>query len=359
MGSNFNLVSRQDTGIENWNQSADIFPDAWMWHRWEAIDAYATWTGTKDVSFALLDPAATLPVALVPLLHVQGRWPARRATGRLESTGGPAYAPTLTARQRGNAEREIRAGLLGLAKREGAHRIDLAMAPLAPARIGDRATGVNPLTMLGCAEASTQSWILDLSRHSEEELWRNLEHRVRKTVNKAERGGVTVRDAEPKDLADFQRLHRSASARNGLPAKPSAYFEAIFENFLTRDLATGFCAVTPDGRTIAIHIFAIYKHAALYWVVASDEEALTLGANDLVQWHAIRTFAARGLKSYECGEAFPGAPAGKRRRISDFKKGFGGDLAPYFRGTLTPKPTTAAVLELLRSMRRNGEPGDS
>ena len=54
------------------------------------------------------------------------------------------------------------------------------------------------------------------------------------------------------------------------------------------------------------------------------------------------------------GEAFPGAPAGKRRRISDFKKGFGGDLVPYYRGTLTPRPKTAAVMQLLRSIRQGG-----
>lgn len=359
MASNFNFVSRRDTGPEAWNRSADMFPDAWIWHRWEAIDAYATWPNTRDASFALLDPTTNQPVALVPLRHVAGRWPARRLTSRLESTGGPAYAATLSPRQRSNAERDVRTGLIDIARKEGAHQIELAMAPLAPARHGDASSNVNPLAMLGCAEASTQSWILDLEDRSEAALWRNLEHRVRKTVNKAERGGVTVRDVGPEDLADYLRLHQSASVRNGLPVKPAAYFETIFETFLKHDLAAGFCAVAPDGRTIAIHIFAVYKEAALYWVVASDEEALTSGANDLVQWHAIHTFAARGLVRYECGEAFPGAPAGKRRRISDFKKGFGGNLAPYYRGTLTHRPMVAAALELVRSTRRNDDGGES
>ena len=359
MGSNLNLVSRPDTGIEEWNRSADLFPDAWIWHRWEAIEAYATWPNTTDVSFALLDPTTNQPVALIPMRRVLGRWPAQRLTCRLESTGGPAYSPALSPRQRTHTERDVRAGLLSLAKSEGAHRVELAMAPLAPARRDAGVTGVNPLALLGCAEASTQSWILDLAERSEDALWRNLEHRVRKTVNKAERGGFTVRDVVPEDRADFLRLHQGASLRNGLPAKPAAYFDAIFDNFLACGLATGFCAVAPDGRTIAIHIFAVYKNNALYWVVASDETALTSGANDLVQWHAIKAFAARDLAGYECGEAFPGAPAGKRRRISDFKKGFGGELAPYYRGTLTPRPMIAALLELFRSARRSDDMGDA
>jgi len=358
VSSSFNFASRPDVGTERWNQSADAFPDAWIWHRWEAIDAYATWPNTTDISFALLDPATDEPVALVPMHRVLGRRPARRLTSRLESTGGPAYAPTLSPRQRSNAERDVRDALLALASDEGAHRIELAMAPLAPARNELAASNVNPLALLGCKDTTTQSWILDLAERSEDELWRNLEHRVRKTVNKAERSGITARNAGRDDLADFLRLHEKAARRNGLPVKPAAYFDAIFQNFLARDMATGFCALDPDGHTIAIHIFAVYKNAALYWVVASDEDALASGANDFVQWHAIKAFAAQGLARYECGEAFPGAPAGKRRRISDFKKGFGGDLAPYHRGTLTPRPMVAALLELLRTMRRGGDGGN-
>ncbi len=355
MNSNFDLISRPDADHEQWNGCADAFPEAWIWHRWEAIEAYATWRDTTDASFALLDRTSGDPVALVPLRRVMGRRPVRRLGTLLESTGGPAYSPRLSRRQRANAEQDVRAGLMEIAGHENAYRIELAMAPLAPARL--EGNGVNPLALLGCAEASTQSWVLKLSGRDEDELWRNLEHRVRKTVNKAERNEIKVRPLELSDQADFLRLHTKASARNQLSAKPDAYIEAIFHNFIANDLATGFCAVAPSGETIAIHIFALYKSAALYWVVASDNEALNSGANDLVQWHAIRTFARSGLTHYECGEAFPGAPAGKRRRISDFKKGFGGELTPYFRGALVARPRVSATLELLRSLRGSRDGG--
>ncbi|MBO21307.1 MAG: hypothetical protein CMM26_02840 [Rhodospirillaceae bacterium] len=357
MNSSVKLIARTDVGPTGWNRCADAFPEAWIWHRWEAIDAYATWADTRDCSFALMDAAASEPVALVPLRRVLGRRPVRQLGAILESTGGPAYAPGLSPRQRTRVEKALREGLSTMAAREGAYRVELAMAPLAPARLSGN--GVNPLVMLGCREASTQSWILRLADRDEDALWRNLEHRVRKTVNKAERGGVTVRDIAHRDFGDFLRLHRATSARNELPAKPEAYFGKIFGDFIPQGLASGFCAVAPDGRVIAIHIFAVYKKAALYWVVASDKEALHSGANDLVQWHAIRSFAANGLLHYECGEAFPGAPDGKHRRISDFKKGFGGDLAPYHRGTLVPRPRTAAFFDLLRSLRNNGNRSDA
>ncbi|MBN43119.1 MAG: hypothetical protein CL573_06495 [Alphaproteobacteria bacterium] len=357
MGSNFKFASRPDVGIERWNYCSDKFPDAWLWHRWEAIDAYATWPGTTDASFALLDPVSSDPVALVPLHRILGPRPIRNWAARFESTGGPAYAETLSARQRGHAERDVRSTLLSLAAQSQVHRIELAMAPLAPAR--QTRNGINPLAMLGCADASTQSWILDLSGRDEEALWQNMEHRVRKSVNKAERNGVRVRIVVAGDFPDFLRLHKQAAKRNGLPVKPNAYFETIFCDFIANDRAIGFCAQGPDGQTIAIHVFGIYKQGALYWVVASNPEALRCGANDLVQWHAIRTFAKRGITYYECGEAFPGTPDGKLRRISDFKKGFGGDLAPYYRGNLNSRPRVAAVLSLLRAIRGRGMRGDT
>ena len=351
MSSDTPLITRLNIGRDRWNEAADRFPEAWLWHRWEAIEAYASWSDTADVSFAIENPQENRILALVPLREIAGRRPFRKLLRYLESTGGPAFDPDLSVRQRRSAESAVKTGLEELADQRRAHRIDLSVAPLAPARADLSADGINPLVMLGCREASTQSWVLELAGHSEDALWRNLEQRVRKSVNRAEREGITTRAATPDDKVDFYRLHLENARRTDVPAKPDTYFEIIFDEFLRTGMATGICALTPDGQTIAIHIFAEYKSSALYWVVASDDHALSNGTNDLAQWHAIRSFAARGLLRYECGEAFPGMTEGKLRRISDFKKGFGGSLAPYYRGTLTTRPVVAATFDLLRAIR--------
>ncbi|MDE0779355.1 MAG: GNAT family N-acetyltransferase [Alphaproteobacteria bacterium] len=353
------LITRLKIGRDRWNSCADGFPDAWLWHRWEAIEAYATWSGTVDISFAILDPQENRPIALVPLRDVAGRKPFHSLLRHLESTGGPAFDPNLSARQRRNAEAAVKSSLIALATQQNAHRIDLSVAPLAPTQAEAPAGSINPLVMFGCREASTQSWILDLSGRSEDELWRNLEQRVRKSVNRAKREGVTIRAATHDDKADFICLHMDNARRTGIPPKPLSYFDKIFDDFLNPGMASGFCALAPDGNTIAIHVFAEYKDGALYWVVASDDEALSNGTNDLVQWHAIKSFAARGLARYECGEAFPGLSEGKLRRISDFKKGFGGVITPYYRGTMTTRPIVAAILDLLRAIRSTQSTGDA
>ncbi|NBP73906.1 MAG: GNAT family N-acetyltransferase [Alphaproteobacteria bacterium] len=211
---------------------------------------------------------------------------------------------------------------------------------------------------MGGTDASTQSWVLDLEGLTELELWRNLEQRVRKAVNRAERAGVTVRPATIDDKTRFLELHDENSARTGLSTKPTAYFDAIFGTFLKTGMAIGFVAVAPDGRIIAVHMFGVYKGAAIYWIVASDEQSRELGANDLVQWHAIKAFASMGLTHYESGEAFPGQPEGKLRQISDFKRGFGGTLAPFYRSVLITRPRIAAALDLFRTFRRTGAGAD-
>jgi hypothetical protein len=359
MSSDTPLITRLKIGRDRWNEATDRFPEAWLWHRWEAIEAYATWSNTVDISFGIEDPHENRIVALVPLREIAGRRPFRGLLRHLESTGGPAFNPDLSARQRKNAEEAVKASLLNLATQRHAHRIDLSVAPLRPAQASSSVGGINPLIMLGCREASTQSWVLELAENSADHLWRNLEQRVRKSVNRAERAGVTVRATTPEDKTDFFRLHQDNARRTNVPAKPASYFETIFDDFLQTGMATGFCALSPDRQTIAIHIFAEYKNSALYWVVASDDQALSNGTNDLVQWHAIKNFAARGLLRYECGEAFPGLSEGKLRRISDFKKGFGGTLTPYYRGTLTTRPVVAATFELLRAIRSACLPGAS
>ncbi len=358
MKTDSELVMRSDMEQSAWNNAADTFDEAWMWHRWEAVEAYATWDRNADMSFALCERTNGRPVMLLPLRHVSGRKPFPRLLGHLESTGGPAFSHDLSTRQRQRAERETRLHLVELASRTRASRIDLSLAPLAPARREPGTAGINPLAMLGGNDVSTQSWLLDLKGRSEDDLWRNLEQRVRKAVNRAERAGVVVRDVTPDDLGTFRRLHTENAARVGLTEKPADYFDAIFQRFLPVGMAIGFCAENPDGRTIAIHIFGVYKNAAIYWVVASDARARESGANDLVQWHAIKTFAEMGLDSYECGEAFPGIPEGKLRRISDFKKGFGGTLTPYYRSSLVTRPRVCAAMNLLRAFHHS-ERGDT
>lgn len=341
-------VSREDISRPDWDDAAQCSSHAWLWHRSDAIDAYATWDNASDCSFAILDTSnAERIVAITPL----SAFNAGRLACRLESTGGPAISDNLSARQRRNVEDAIQNSLRSIAQSLGARSIELSLPPLAPALRAEHAPNLNPLMFIGCQDTSTASWIVDLRNKSEAYLWRQLEHRVRKAVNRARAAGITVSEANPDDLDAYYALHIENCARNRIPPKPKEYFSAIFRTFLPLGQARIFSASDASGRKIAFHAFAIYKSAALYWTTCSASHALLNGANDLIQWTAMQDFLTSGIEFYETGEAFPAARDSKLRRISDFKKGFGGKLTPYFRGRIVTRPVTHAGMDFLRAVR--------
>lgn len=341
-------VSREDISRQDWDYAAHCSPHAWLWHRSDAIDAYAAWDNASDRSFAILDMSdAERIVAITPLYAFN----AGRLTCRLESTGGPAISDNLSARQKRNVEDAIQMSLRSIAQSLGARSIELSLPPLAPALRAEHAPNLNPLTLIGCQDMSTASWIVDLRNTSEDDLWRRLEHRVRKAVTKARTAGISVSQASPDDIDTYYALHIENCARNRIPPKPKKYFEAIFQIFLPLSQARIFAASDASGRKVAFQVFAVYKSAALYWTTCSAGDALLNGTNDLVQWTAMQDFLASGIEFYETGEAFPAALDSKLRRISDFKKGFGGELNPYFRGRIITRPVIHAGIDFLRAVR--------
>lgn len=341
-------VIRGDLSRADWDDAAQRSTHAWLWHRSDAIDAYASWENVSDCSFAILDMSdAGRIVAITPLYAFN----AGHLTCRLESTGGPAMSDNLSARQKRNVEDAIQTALRSIARSLGARSIELSLPPLAPALRAENRPPLNPLMLIGCQDTSTASWIVDLRNTNEGDLWRQLEHRVRKAVNKARNASITVSEASPDDLDTYYALHIENCARNRIPPKPKKYFSAIFRIFLPRSQARIFAASDASGRPIAFHVFAVYKSAALYWTTCSVNHALLNGTNDLIQWTAMQDFLASGIEFYETGEAFPATQDSKLRRISDFKKGFGGELNPYFRGRIITRPVIHAGIDFLRAVR--------
>jgi len=347
----YELAKRSDLNSALWNDVADQSPDAWLWHRWEAIDAYATWERAKDISFALLEKGSGKIVALIPLIRHHRGWPVPYPQVRIESTGGPAFAANLGINQREKVEIDVVNNINILAKNEGAYQVDLSSSPLSPSNLNSCSIDSNPLTRLGFAETSTQSWLLQLHGKTKEQLWKGMEQRARKSVKRAVRSGVSTRPVVLEDQERFLRLLVDNTQRNRISAKPNIYYEQIFKNFLKQGLAKGYCAFTDTNSIHSIHIFGVYKATAIYWVVASDHYALSIGANNLVQWSAICDLRESGLLWYESGEAFPNESDGKLRRISDFKKSFGGTLVPYHRGTLKCRPIIATTYEYIQMLR--------
>jgi hypothetical protein len=339
-------IDRADVGREAWDAFVDASPEAWLWHRYDLCEALGHWDHSADASFALREDGRL--VAVMPLRAITYRRLRLLDACDVESLGGPAVLEGLGRRL---AARVREAAILEARERATGTPMELrvVLPPLAPALRGDDAPRVNPLLELGLENTLTQTWVVDL-RPGTDALWEGLEGRARTAVRKAERVGIQVRDARPDtaDLDAYEQLHLATCARTGAQPHPRAYFEAIWAHFLSAGLAWILLA-EHDGAVVAARNFGVYKGAALTWTAAGLDEAGPLGANAMLQWEAMRRLAAEGVEWCETGESFPNAADAKQRGLSEFKRSFGGDLRPFYRGRMDLRPKALRRLDALRS----------
>jgi hypothetical protein len=333
MKAQLEVLTRPLIGREAWDDFSDRSDEAWLWHRFDFQDALATWRGSEDRSFAIVDPAQGDEIlALVPL-----RINARRFAGvlpvfLLDSLGAVACRNGLQPGRRRSVLAQARASLLKQASQGHCLDIRLTCPPMAPAYRGENSPRVNPLLFLGCRNAVSQTWVINL-RAGKDAIWAAMEGRARTAVRKAEKAGVKIRPAVADDLDLYYRLHVETYRRTGVDPHPRAYFQAIWQHLLPSGLTRVWVAEL-DGEAVAAENFAIYKNAALYWTGASSGRGLAVEAGSLLQWTAMQWMSSAGIAWYETGEAFPQALSGKAKGLNDFKKSFGGNLHPFFKGSL-------------------------
>jgi hypothetical protein len=294
-------------------------------------------------------------VGIIPLQAVRSHRSKVVPYRFLDSMGGIAVRGDLAPRM----ARRVRSALLEavdrVAEETKAVEIRATLSPLAPAFRPPSAPRVNPLLSTGFSDTSTSTWILRIDRE-ERSMWEGMEGRARTAVRKAEQAGITVRRGGAADLDLYYRLHRETYERTGARPHPRVYFAAIFEGSLVSGLNRIWIA-ERDGEALAAGNFAWYKDAVWYWTGAAGSAGLRDGATSLVQWAAIRAMVQDRVGCYELGEAHLHPSDGKRHRLSEFKRSFGGELAPLFRGRIDRRPVLRQALDLVSLIRHRGGSG--
>ena len=319
------IAGRASIGRERWDAFVGESDDAWLWHCFALQDALSTWPNRLDLSFGICDPNSGDALIAVMPLHLL-------AHHSLDSLGGPAFCNQIPAKLRSKTITFLREHLVGLARSHGVPEINVSLPAMAPAYSGERCPKVNPLLELGCENSLTQTWVIDL-RQGKESLWRAMEGRARTAVRKAMKNDVRVREAKRDDLDVYYALHCETYERTGVPAHPKDYFEEIWNEFLLNGLAVVYVAEHKD-EVVAAENFGIFKKRAVYWTGAATRKGLELEANSLIQWSAIEWLVLNRFDYYEVGEAFPNVRSGKLKGLSDFKKSFGGEMYPVYRGRI-------------------------
>jgi hypothetical protein len=341
----FRIITRGELGCKDWDALVDASDEAWLWHRFDLQDALETWPDSTDESFALSDPEEGQAAALVPLRCVTKRLAGLLPVYVLESLGGVAFGKALGERRRRAILAVVRDYFAARMRKGICLEARIFLPAMAPAWRAENCPRINPLLEMGCDNTLTQTWVVDL-RGGREAVWKQMEGRARTAVRKAEKAGVTVREAGPDDRHIYYRLHRETYCRTRVRPHSENYFSILWDRFLSKGLARVWVAEL-DGEPVAAENFGIYKQAAIYWTGAASTKGLECEANSLLQWTAMQWMIDNGIEWYETGEGFPQYSAGKYKGISDFKKSFGGSLYPYFKGRLR----TGGFFEKLYQLR--------
>ena len=152
----------------------------------------------------------------------------------------------------------------------------------------------------------------------EAHMWERIERRTRTVIRKAERDGFVVRPSG--DLNLFRRQFELIQERQ----EGFAVDAALVEKFVTRATGAGLaelCVVeSAAGAPAAMVAFALGFDGVYAWQAGADPAFHHTGALSLLYWKYL-TESSCDLFDF-VGANMPS--------VAFFKRGFGGDLVPYY-----------------------------
>lgn len=166
----------------------------------------------------------------------------------------------------------------------------------------DRFFADGELDGLGFTSDRTRTFELDISR-PEHEIFAGMSSACRRAVRKAQKSGLRIEiDSDVTFADEYYHQLRDVFAKQLLV--PPYGVERVRE--LIRCLGPVgrlllIRAVTPDGRSIATGIFPAFGHTAHFWGGTSLRSDQILRPNELIFWHAIQYWRARGITTLDFG----------------------------------------------------------
>lgn len=185
-----------------------------------------------------------------------------------------------------------------------------------------------------------RSLIIDLAQ-DEAAILAGMHRKTRQSVNKSERLGVRVVDADGGRLGEFYAIHVDAMRRAGIAARAERTFTELWSILAPRDQARLlFAEATDTGEAVATLLLVSCGRRVVDLYGGTTEEGGRRRANYLLKWEAIRRCKADGFTEYDLW----GLP---RAGIEQFKSGFGGREVDYIGAwDLTISTPGKALLDL-------------
>ncbi len=152
-----------------------------------------------------------------------------------------------------------------------------------------------------------------------EALWDKVERRTRTVIRKAQKLSYALYSTN--DTALFRRLYETLYAQqDGGPPIAGAIAERFVASVLEANLGQAYKIEDPEGHIASVVVFVNSFDTTYAWAAGADPALNNTGATSLLYWQYL---CKTEYKRFD----FVGAniPA-----VAFFKRGFGGDLAPYY-----------------------------
>jgi Acetyltransferase (GNAT) domain len=137
---------------------------------------------------------------------------------------------------------------------------------------------------------------------SQDALWQEVEHKVRKNVKRARACGITVAvDAAGELLADFLRIYYGTMDRCGaaeLYRFPEDYFERLVTGLQGSYV---FLHAMLDGKVVASELVLLSRHHAYSFLGGTDSAYFDCRPNDILKFEIIRWAAEAGKRAFVLG----------------------------------------------------------
>lgn len=180
------------------------------------------------------------------------------------------------------------------------------------------AVDTQPFTWKGFTAKTRYSYLINLHQ-SEEMLWNNLSSEKRKSLNKAQKDGLEVKETE--DYKTVFALIMQSLERNDKDRNEQVIKNILF-SFADKKNAIAFIA-SQNGKAIGASFCVIDRNRAVYIFGGFDSVNKHHGAGVSCMWNSILNAKARGLDIFD----FEGS---MNISIERYFREFGGELTPYY-----------------------------
>lgn len=137
-----------------------------------------------------------------------------------------------------------------------------------------------------------------------QDVWKELRHKTRNRIRKAQREGIVVTSGAGELLNEFYRIWTIRMRELGTPCYPVKLFRCILDTFHG---AVRIFLATLNGKTIAV----LFTYTFKGWVQCSWGAALrgydSMGPNYILNWSAMEYYCQKEMKWFDFGRSTIGS----------------------------------------------------